>query len=394
MREQIPTSSHAQSASLRNQRKEKKLSFPQFWRKGRRRSLTIGAVVALTLSTGAISASAAQSTVSESAALIAALPQYSCPAGETKLTPASATRTTHGADVYHYAMGAGPGFDSYVPPAGFKPLKATQAVLAEMGIPARPSAGSELTSWQKEWGGYKGTEQPQLCERSTPFSQPVLGEQATHYGNNHWSGVIEQQGGFTQASADWYQTTTSSSYSAVTWVGIGGWNVSQLLQDGTAEPVNGYTYSWFEYLPQDKTITPRNDTYAGDSINAQVLYTSASSGTARFLVSDDGENVLNATETDINQDYDPATADFIVERPEINNAFQPLGNTGTTYFSNAHGINSSGEVAASSGASVVMTNDGGTESNNTCSNTDVLEYPLDFSGQDFDDLFCRQGSAT
>jgi Peptidase A4 family len=403
-RKQTLKFSHARLGPLRNQKTEKRLPFWQSWRKGRRPGLTVAAIAAIAipmLAAGAASASAAQSRVNESATLIASLPQYTCPAGYTKLTPVSATHTTHGADVYHYGMKSGPGFDSYVPPAGFNPMTATQAVLSEMNVPARPAAGSELTSWKQEWSGYKGTKQPKLCESPTPLSEPAgeispgPGVQGAHFGNNHWAGVLETNGGFTQVSADWYQTDSTNGYDEVTWVGIGGWSTNELLQDGTTSPGgNDYPHAWFEYLPQQTSIITADETFVGDSINAQVVYTTASSGSALFIVHDDGISELSMRITDINQDYDSSVAEFITERPEIGKIFEPLGNTDTTYFSNAHGINSSGEIGVSGETSIVMTNDNTTQSTNNCSNTDVLQYPLDFSGQDFESQFCRAGTAT
>ena len=77
-----------------------------------------------------------------SANLIAALPAPQCRTGEKALNPVSAQVTAHGATVYHYAEG----FDAYLPPAGFSPVKADDATLAEMNLPSRPTDAADLTA--------------------------------------------------------------------------------------------------------------------------------------------------------------------------------------------------------------------------------------------------------
>lgn len=359
-------------------------------------------LIALMLSVN--TASASVGGLNENALLIAGLPKYTCPAGTMKLEPSSANRTVHGADVYHYVMKSGPGFNSYVPPAGFNPLTSSNSILSEMNMPMRPAKGGALAAWKKAMSDYKSTRQPELCEAQTPFSSPAgkrtllstaTGEEAAHAGSNHWSGYVDTNGGFTAVGAYWYQTTASSSGNSaeVTWVGIGGWNSGDLIQDGTSSPGNNYPYAWWEYIgPKSVDIQSADRTYSGDTIEAQVYYSTASYGTAQYWVHDDGVTVLNERETNLSQDYDPSTAEFINERPVPNSGpYAPLSNTGTTYFWDANGVNSGGSVPVDNSdvIGVVMTSDGSALLPPCSTSAKILQYPNDLSGDAFESHFCR-----
>jgi len=357
------------------------------------------------LAVNTISSSAtAASSPNEGASLIAGLPKFTCPAGAVKLVPSSARRTTHGADVYHYTMHAGPGFNAYVPPAGFNPLEASNAVLTEMNMPTRPTRSTALAAWQKDMRGYKGTKQPELCASTTPFSTPTgkhtplpkaPGLKAAA-GNIGWSGYVDGAGRYIAVGAEWYQTHAYNTGASdeVTWVGIGGWNTSALLQDGTDSPGSNRNYTmhaWWEYLGgKNVNVQYVGEVYSGDTIEAQVYYSTASNGTATFYVHDNGVSVLSTQEVNINQDYDPSTVEFINERPLTNNSYLPLSNTGITNFFDANGINPSGSLPVSYDVTgVVMTTDGSFIAPPCSSSTKLLQYPYDIAADTFLSAFCR-----
>jgi Peptidase A4 family len=380
------------------------------WRNGPRLRLlaAIAAVAALLLSANTSSQAAAASTPSESAILISALPKYTCPAGTVKLTPASARRTAHGADVYHYSMTSGPGFNSYVPPAGFNPLAASNAVLSEMNMPARPAKASALTAWKKAMSGYKGTKQPELCANTTPISEPAgkpkplsrasgpEASLASATGKEAFSGYVDPNSGypFTAVGALWNQPAPANDNAsqAYIWVGIGGWYTGNLLQDGTTSPGNNGSvpYAFWEYLGAGKHVGVQDvaEVSPGDEIEAQVYYSTASSGTATFYVHVNGALVLNEQETDVSADYDPSTVDFFVERQTSPNL--PLTNTGTIYFSDANGQDSLGAVpVGSSGVIGVVMTTNGLFVAPPCTPTTMLEYPNTLSTDSFEEHFCR-----
>lgn len=351
------------------------------------------------------SAGSAAKTSAVSAALIDALPKLQCPSGTVALKPATAHLTTHGAAVYHYAIGTGPGFDYYVPPTGFKPLTASNAELAEMNLPTRPSGGARFAAWKSDMGRYKGTEKPVLCESRTPISESAgkhgrpsagSGAVATHYGNDHWSGYVNNAGSYTEVVAHWtqqgaYTCGCSGPTDEVTWVGIGGWSTGRLLQDGTRNYSNTTPYAWFEYLGAVNVgIIQRNNTTVGDDIASAVSY---SNGTANFGVTDNGTYEVNVHQGGLAGDYDPSTADFINERPVYcsTGCYHTLTNTGVTFWSSARTYSPAGEIpiGGQSVFAVVMTSDGSTQAPPCSTSSTILQYPEGLSGQNFDSQWCR-----
>jgi hypothetical protein len=374
------------------------------WRYGPRpKVLAVIAAGASLLMFSATTSPAAAGTPNESAILIAALPKYTCPAGTVKVTPVSARRTVHGADVYHYSMRSGPGFDSYVTPAGFNPLTASNAVLSEMNLPARPAKATSLTAWKKAMSGYKGARQPELCEATKPFSAPgkltrlsggTYAESAAE-GKNAFSGYVDQAQGniFTAVGAIWNQAdpNNTSTSTESTWVGIGGINSKELLQDGTTSPQSGgQAYAWFEYLGGIGVgMMDRAKVYPGDQITAEVYYSTASNGTASFYVRDGANNILNAKQTGMSVDYDSSTVDFLVERQTI--PVLPLTDTGTMYFADANGQTPNGAwpVDSTGVIGIVMTTDSTFVKPPCSTSTKMLEYPNTLSGDTFEQHFCR-----
>lgn len=367
----------------------------------------LAAVAALLmLPASTVSPAAAASKPSESALLLAALPRYTCPAGTVKVTPSSAYRTAHGADVYHYAMKSGRGFDAYVPPAGFNPLTASNAVLAEMNFPTRPAKASSLAVWKQEMSGYKGTKQPEYCETRTPISQPAsklrrlsgaaVPEESAQ-GGPYYSGYLDPPPAgyqFTAVGADWYQPLgeNTSSSAEVTWVGL-GYGTQSLLQDGTSAPqLDGTAYAFFEYLddPGVGMVEP-NPVYAGEPIEAQVYYSSASGGTASFYVHANGSWVVDTQVPGLSGDYNGGYADWIVERLSNGKEYLPLTDTETIDFSDANGQTSEGAVPVSSSnvIGIVMTTTGDFVAPPCSTSSTMLEYPNELSGDTFQENWCR-----
>lgn len=106
------------------------------------------------------------------------------------------------------------------------------------------------------------------------------------WGASNWSGYAET-GTFTGVSGTWTVPTvtgsTSSQYSAA-WVGVDGFNNSNLIQTGTEQDwYSGSAHygAWWEILPAPETALPSNYTVkAGDSMSAQIYETSTLSGSA------------------------------------------------------------------------------------------------------------------
>jgi Peptidase A4 family len=350
--------------------------------------------------------------------MIAALPKRTCPAGMVPLTPVSARRTAHGAAVYHYAMSSGPGFDAYVPPAGFRPLAATNATLREMNMPVRPARGQALAQWKSDMRAYTGTDQPAPClDLATRHSRSArsghaltAGQVNDHFGSDNWSGYLDNQTAqpFTKVVAHFIQPGMGSCACAapaetdeVSWVGLGGFaGSSKLLQDGTELLANSPVLTWFEYLG-GKTVTEivTNEVGIGADVAAAVTYTAASKS-ATFAEVSGGRTLSSVTEPGMDVDYDGSTAEFINERPTHcfpSHCFRPLANYGKMQWSQARVFNSSGVFAAGDSqffpAGIVMTTDSSLQGAG-CGPAVVLSFPEHLAvaangGETFDSVWCR-----
>jgi hypothetical protein len=218
-----------------------------------------------------------------------------------------------------------------------------------------------------------------------------------HSGSPNWSGYDDTLGHYTSVGADWYATgalpcSCTGPTNEATWVGIGGIDTGKLLQDGIGNYSNTAPYAWFEYLGATSIgMMDHFPVQVGDTIEAQVIYTSASGGKAVFHVYDNGFLLLNEKLTPASGDYDPDSAEWINERPgTCKNCFPPLTNTGTTYWWDANAFNSSGtEVAVANGGvhGTVMTSDGLFLAP-PC-NGDMLQYPDTLVGDTFESHWCR-----
>jgi hypothetical protein len=154
--------------------------------------------------------------------------------------------------------------------------------------------------------------------------------------------------------------TSSDTYSSA-WIGIGGFQPDKtLIQTGTEHDyVNGREFysAWYEILPdqairiEEMTISP------GDLITASIELVNQQTNEWRIEIIDITKN----QEFSINLNYNSSklTAEWIVERPTVNNQISSLANFGTINFTECYAtIN---EKTAAMGdyphSQVTMTND-------------------------------------
>lgn len=145
-----------------------------------------------------------------------------------------------------------------VPPPGFDILRASVAQLHYYGLPLPPQGSAiERANWAKDFQHLKS----RFCGMGTPVPTtdrpPKRGGSANGYQqNDHWSGYIATNGGFTFVRGKWWVPTyccSPSNSTAVQWVGIGGWFgfPSNLMQAGTeTDPEHGHVF-WWETWPKN-----------------------------------------------------------------------------------------------------------------------------------------------
>ncbi len=243
--------------------------------------------------------------------------------------------------------------DFPVPPAGFKPIEASDEELATYGFPPRPDNEAELTEWNENMAAYKYTPIPQISQTDVihgayqPYitannSNPKSLDQTT--GSSNWSGYVSK-GSFAMVQGDFIQPTANPSNPLhtheSTWTGLGGYYSGKLVQTGTAMNTDTPTpeyYAWYEYLgtsvsyPEIRfnsiTVKPGNSihTYcsfqqANNKFNAYIA--NNTNGTSQSVLV-----TLSASEF-----FDSSTADFINEKPTVS-IDNGLTNYGTTSWWN------------------------------------------------------------
>ena len=129
------------------------------------------------------------------------------------------------------------------------------------------------------------------------------------------------------------------SFSSV-WIGIGGALDTTLIQVGSEQDsLSGQAvYNiWYEALPggavniQNITISP------GDKLSASITLVNGTTRTWQIGIADDTTGACftqNCHEQNLTYDSSRLTADWIVERPTVNNQVAPLANFGTVTFTN------------------------------------------------------------
>jgi hypothetical protein len=167
---------------------------------------------------------------------------------------------------------------------------------------------------------------------------PFFGTRNTWAASN-WSGYAET-GTYTGVSSTWtvpaVAASTSATYSSA-WIGVDGFNNSNLIQTGTEEDYyNGAAHynAWWEILPASETALPSSySVTAGDRMKASIYETSSTVTTGGFFRRST-EHVWVVTISDTTrgwtyttkQGYNGAgtSAEWVVEAPEVGSRIATL----------------------------------------------------------------------
>ena len=257
-----------------------------------------------------------------------------------------------------------PGNFAYpAPPAGFDPLKATAETLRAYGFPPRPSGARShraYDGWARMVSSAKIWVSPQLVPAPIHHVPMKPGKAMQPSGNmsysTNWSGTILTTGATALGASSLYTlwgefpvpiaqqafgTCTGTVYSS-TWVGMdGNNNGADIVQSGTesdASCSNGNTfadyYAWYEWYPAN-TIEIRNfPVLPGDDIGVQAGVSNPT--TASIFMANETTNQYFTVQMNA-----PAgikfignSAEWIVERPEVNKQTSNLANYVTDWISN------------------------------------------------------------
>jgi hypothetical protein len=154
--------------------------------------------------------------------------------------------------------------------------------------------------------------------------------------SSNWSGYALSGSNFTSITGSWTVQAVSrsrrSTYSSQ-WVGIDGFNNSNLIQTGTeSDFVNGQARydAWWEILPAAETVIPSAtlNIHPGDHMSASVTKGAGTSWTISISDTSTGQSF-----TTIQTYTGPETsAEWVEEAPTVGGHVATLANYGLTTF--------------------------------------------------------------
>jgi len=152
---------------------------------------------------------------------------------------------------------------------------------------------------------------------------------------------------------------SSDAFSSA-WIGIGGYSDKTLIQTGTEhDSVNGREYysAWYEMLPDKSIRINAMSISPGDVITASI--TLINSDTHQWAIRiHDVTNNQGFYQTFI---YNSSclSAEWVVEKPHLNEETTPLANFGTITFTDSHAKigDTVGKIAIFSYSKVILTTD-------------------------------------
>jgi Peptidase A4 family len=127
-------------------------------------------------------------------------------------------------------------------------------------------------------------------------------------------------------------TTKSNTYSAA-WIGIGGIGEETLIQLGSEQDsISGKAvYSlWYELLPDNSIRIPDIAVSPGDKITASITLINSDTNTWQIEIKDKTTGQSFSQSFDYNSSK--RTAEWIIERPTVNNQMTTLSNFGKLTF--------------------------------------------------------------
>jgi hypothetical protein len=154
------------------------------------------------------------------------------------------------------------------------------------------------------------------------------------WSSTNWSGYALSGSGYTKVTGQWtvpaVSVTRKSTYSS-SWIGIDGFNNSNLIQTGTEQDSIGGTTkydAWWEILPAAETIIPSLTIHPGDKMSASIVKGSGTLWTISLSDTTTGQTFsIQKTYTG------PQTsAEWIQEAPSSFRGVLPLAHYGTITF--------------------------------------------------------------
>jgi hypothetical protein len=158
------------------------------------------------------------------------------------------------------------------------------------------------------------------------------GTRAAGWASSNWSGYAVTGSSYNTVTAKWIVPAVAASRKATyssDWVGIDGYNNSDLIQTGTeSDYYNGSAHyaAWWEILPAAETVIPSIAVRPGDTVTASIAKGSGSSW--KITITDGGKS-FTTTQTYTGPQ---TSAEWIEEAPTVGGRVAPLANFGQATF--------------------------------------------------------------
>lgn len=163
------------------------------------------------------------------------------------------------------------------------------------------------------------------------------------YGSTNWSGYVVDASNFTSISGSWTIPATSGQTGVdaldASWIGIGGFHDSSLVQAGTMNIVTSSgekaSAAFYEILPAPAVIIPNMPISEGHSISTNVKEVSANNWRISITNNTTGQNFTIT----IPYQSSHSVAAWIQEVPsKVDGTLYPIDNFGTVTFTGASAI--------------------------------------------------------
>jgi len=233
------------------------------------------------------------------------------------------------------------------PPDGFDPLKASKRELRLHGYPPRPDAKKqpELHAlWERTLAQPIEMIAPEFSFRTQRRHGPRI-EGVSDATSTNWSGSVVQapeDDSFSWVIGQWTVPNVAppsypsgAFFFSSAWIGIDGFGSKDVLQAGTEQDILFFgheTYAWWEWFPDNEVAITNLHVATGDVMFCSICVDSPTEATFHML------NVTTRQATSF-QKWAPKNtslvgncAEWIVERPTINNHLSYLPRYGDVYF--------------------------------------------------------------
>jgi hypothetical protein len=204
-----------------------------------------------------------------------------------------------------------------------------------------------------------------LARRSLPHnvSREVGADDDTQYDSN-WAGAVLIGSGYTSVSGSVVVPTAiepaggsaGTQYAATAWVGIDGDTCSSaILQTGVDFFVQDGVPSfdaWYEWYPDYSYTFEGFTVSAGDTVDMNVVATSATAGTATLTNVNTGQTVSHSFNGNVQGNLCQTNAEWIIEDFSQGNALVPFADFQTVTFTGANAV-SNGATVDATGSTIV-----------------------------------------